>query len=166
MPAKGGRQVRFAVVTVSDTRTAATDASGKLAMELLKAAGHAVSEYRIVKDEKHEIREVIQELLTNARVDVLFLTGGTGISPRDTTAEAVGDLLDKSLPGFGELFRHLSFFEIGTATILSRASAGIARGKAVFSAPGSRAAVKLALEKIIIPEAGHIVNELLKGHSI
>lgn len=164
-PVEGGRKVTFAIITVSDTRTEATDASGKLAIGILKSAGHSVEHYKIVKDEKHQIREAIQEVLSMQNVEIIFLTGGTGISPRDTTSEAVGELLDKSLPGFGELFRQLSLLEIGTATILSRATAGVAQGKAIFSAPGSRGAVKLALEKIIIPESGHIVNELRKGAS-
>ncbi|MFN0207997.1 MAG: molybdenum cofactor biosynthesis protein B [Planctomycetota bacterium] len=162
-PLEGGRKVTFAIITVSDTRTEATDLSGKLAIEILKSAGHHVANHRVVKDEKHQIREAIQAALSMQDVEIVFLTGGTGISPRDTTSEAVGELLDKTLPGFGELFRQLSFFEIGTATILSRASGGVAQGKAIFSAPGSRGAVKLALEKIIIPESGHIVNELRKG---
>lgn len=161
-PSEGGRSVGFAVITVSDTRTVKTDASGKLACELLEGAGHRVVRREIVKDEKHQIREIVQSSIADENVNIIFLTGGTGISPRDTTAEAVAEILDKSLPGFGELFRHLSFAEIGTATILSRATGGVAQGKAVFSAPGSRAAVKLALEKIIIPEAGHIVQELQK----
>lgn len=161
-PEQGGKSVVFAVITVSDTRTAATDVSGKLARDLIEKAGHRVARKEIVKDEKHQIREAIQAALVDASIHIIFLTGGTGISPRDTTAEAVSEVLDKALPGFGELFRYLSFAEIGTATILSRASGGVAQGKAVFSAPGSRAAVKLALEKIILPEAAHIVNELHK----
>ena len=115
-----------------------------------------------MKDEKHQIQEAIRGALSHTDVEIVFLTGGTGISPRDTTYEAVNDLLDKRLPGFGELFRQYSLVEIGTATILSRASAGVAQGKGVFSAPGSRGAVRLALERILIPEAGHIVSELHK----
>lgn len=161
-PARGGNVISFAVITVSDTRTVETDTSGRIAREIIQDAGHVVSSHCIVKDEKHHIREAIQAALASPNVHIIFLTGGTGISPRDTTAEAVADLLDKSLPGFGELFRQLSFDEIGTATILSRASGGVAQGKAVFSAPGSTAAVKLALSKIIIPECGHIVQELRK----
>ncbi|MBI3820555.1 MAG: MogA/MoaB family molybdenum cofactor biosynthesis protein [Planctomycetes bacterium] len=159
---ESGRPVGFAIITVSDTRTRETDASGKLAAEIVGGAGHAVKRYEIVKDEKHQIREAVNSAIVDESVNIIFLTGGTGISPRDTTAEALADLYDKALPGFGELFRSLSFAEIGTATILSRASAGVTQGKAIFSAPGSRAAVKLALEKIIIPEAAHIVNELHK----
>jgi molybdenum cofactor biosynthesis protein B len=133
-----------------------------LAIELLEAAGHHVGFYVIVKDEKHQIREAIHDAMNTPEIQIEILTGGTGISPRDTTCEAVEELLDKRLPGFGELFRQLSFAEIGTATILSRASAGVSQGKCIVSAPGSRAAVKLALEKILIPEAGHLVGELHK----
>lgn len=161
-PCAGGRAATFAVITVSDTRTEETDASGKLARTLIEQAGHSVAFYRIVKDEVHQIRETVSEALHTDPVEIVFLTGGTGISPRDTTPEAVEKLLDKPLPGFGELFRSLSFAEIGTATILSRAVGGVARGKGVFAAPGSRGAVKLALEKIVLPEAGHLLNELRK----
>ncbi len=161
-PASGGRVVSFAVITVSDTRTSENDVSGKLARTILEAAGHRVALQSIVRDDAHAIREEISLALQDGAVEVVFLTGGTGISPRDTTPEAVEEILDKELPGFGELFRSLSLAEIGTATILSRAVGGVARGKGVFAAPGSRGAVKLALERILVPEAGHLVTELRK----
>lgn len=161
-PNRGGRVLGFAVITVSDTRTPETDASGALARSLLEEAGHRVAAYRIVPDEVGPIREAIRDALALDAVHIVVLTGGTGISPRDRTHDAVAGEIETALPGFGELFRSLSFAEIGSATILSRASAGVARGKSVFSLPGSRGAVKLGLERIVIPEASHVVAELGK----
>ncbi|NGQ94458.1 molybdenum cofactor biosynthesis protein MoaB [Brevibacillus sp. SYP-B805] len=151
------------VITVSDTRTEETDKSGRLMKELLAAAGQPVHLYRIVKDEPGEITAAIEEGVLHADVDVILLNGGTGIAKRDTTYEAVQKLLEKEMPGFGELFRMLSYTEdIGSAAMLSRAIAGTYRGKAVFSTPGSTGAVRLAMTKLIIPELGHIVRELHK----
>jgi molybdenum cofactor biosynthesis protein B len=151
------------VITVSDTRTEETDKSGQLMKELLAAAGQPVLLYRIVKDEPGEITAAIDEGAHHADVDVILLNGGTGIAKRDTTYEAVQRLLEKEMPGFGELFRMLSYTEdIGSAAMLSRAIAGTYRGKAVFSTPGSTGAVRLAMTKLIIPELGHIVRELHK----
>lgn len=151
------------VVTVSDTRTPETDAGGKLMKSLLEDAGYRVVRYEIVKDDYEGIRELIHEAAGNPEVEAVLLTGGTGISPRDTTYEAVASLLDKKLPGFGEIFRYLSFTEdIGPAAILSRAIAGTVGGTAVFSIPGSTGAVKLALERIIVPELRHVMREIYK----
>lgn len=151
------------IVTVSDTRTSETDAGGRLMKSLLEGAGYQVVRYEIVKDDYEGIRELIHEAAVNPEVEAVLLTGGTGISPRDTTYEAVSSLLDKQLPGFGEIFRYLSFTEdIGPAAILSRAIAGTVGGTAVFSVPGSTGAVKLALERIIVPELRHVMREIYK----
>lgn len=162
-PGRGGTSVGFAVITVSDTRTPETDTSGKLAIELVERSGHRVAFRAIVKDDAEAIRGAVRAALALEGATIVFLTGGTGISPRDTTCEALEALFERRLPGFGELFRSLSFAEIGAATVLSRASAGVVGGKVVFSAPGSRGAVRLALERIVLPEAGHLAAELRKG---
>ncbi|HEY2748595.1 MAG TPA: MogA/MoaB family molybdenum cofactor biosynthesis protein [Polyangia bacterium] len=152
-------RVRVFVVTVSDSRTEATDTSGHAARELIEAAGHVVAGTRLVKDEPATVAALIRELAESRAADVIVTTGGTGISTRDSTYEAVASLLDKRLDGFGELFRMLSYAEIGSAAMMSRAVAGLHRGVAVFATPGSTAAVRLALEKLIIPELGHLVFE-------
>ena len=152
--------VTCAVLTVSDTRTESTDASGRYIREALAAHGLSVTGYTIVPDDPSAIRAAIDGFLNDA--EVVLITGGTGISRRDTTFEAIGSILEKSLPGFGEIFRMLSFEEIGPAAMLSRATAGVARGKLVFSMPGSRAAVRLAMEKLILPEIHHLVWELVR----
>lgn len=153
--------VNCMVVTVSDTRNEMSDKSGKLMISLLEGHGHKVTRYHIVKDEYAAIQQILRDGKNEELVDVILLNGGTGITGRDTTCEAVENLLDKHLPGFGELFRMLSFTEdIGSAAMLSRATAGVAGGKAVFSMPGSSGAVRLALEKLIIPELGHIIKEI------
>lgn len=152
--------VACAVVTVSDSRTPATDTGGRLVQELLAAHGHAATRYAIVPDEPERVRALVDELTRDAAVEAVLLTGGTGIAPRDTTYEAISGVIEKRLDGFGELFRALSFAEIGAAAMLSRAVAGVYRGKAVFSMPGSTAAVRLAMERLILPELGHIVREL------
>ncbi len=157
---KDGRHIACAVVTVSDTRTEATDASGAKIKELLEAAGHEIVSHCIVADEPSLIHDVLIPILSNARVAVIFLTGGTGIAPRDTTLETVRGLYEKEIEGFGELFRMLSFEAIGPAAMLSRASAGIVSGKAVFSLPGSTAAVELALTRLVLPQLGHIAHLL------
>lgn len=150
--------VRCAVVTVSDTRTPDTDSSGALIQELLRGAGHKVTDYRIVKDDPSLIRDVIQKAPNETQA--IILTGGTGISKRDGTYEVVSGLLEKTIEGFGELFRALSYEEIGSAAMMSRATAGLHQGKVIFSVPGSKAAVRLAMEKLILPELGHCVREL------
>ena len=147
------------VLTVSDTRTEATDTGGRAAADLLAAAGHRIAGRTIVKDDADQVRDVIGRQLANPDVQVIITTGGTGISSRDTTYEAVCGLLSKKLDGFGELFRMLSYEQIGSAAMLSRAVAGTTAGRVVVSLPGSEAAVRLALEKLVIPELGHLVRE-------
>lgn len=156
-------QVACMVVTVSDTRTEETDTGGRLLMELLREHGYEIARYVIVKDDYEGIRSLVAEAAALADIEAILLTGGTGISSRDTTYEAVSSLLDKELPGFGEIFRYLSFAEdIGTAAILSRAVAGTVGRTAVFSMPGSRGAVKLAMERIIAPELRHVMREIYR----
>jgi molybdopterin adenylyltransferase len=152
--------VRCAVVTVSDTRTEETDTSGRLMVTRLSDAGHEVSDYRIVRDEPEQIAALLDELAPN--VEVILFNGGTGISRRDTTFEAVTRKLEKTLPGFGELFRMLSFEEIGPAALLSRATAGVYRDTLVFSTPGSTNAVRLAMDRLIVDELHHFVWEILR----
>jgi molybdenum cofactor biosynthesis protein B len=153
--------LRCAVVTVSDTRTIATDESGALMQRLLEGAGFAVADYALLPNMEARVRAHVRTLIARADVDAVLLTGGTGLGSKDRTVEAVRPLLDKELPGFGEIFRVLSFQEqIGTAAILSRAVAGGASGKFVVSMPGSKAAVELALTRIILPELRHAIREL------
>ncbi|WP_458119099.1 MogA/MoaB family molybdenum cofactor biosynthesis protein [Paenibacillus sp. Z6-24] len=155
--------VKCMVITVSDTRTPETDTGGQLLQSLLTEHGYQVVDYRIVKDDYQEIRELLHHHAEREDVEAILLTGGTGIAPRDVTYEAVQSLLTKELPGFGEIFRYLSFAEdIGSAAILSRAIAGTIGRTAVFSMPGSRGAVKLAMERIIIPELRHVMREIYK----
>jgi molybdopterin adenylyltransferase len=153
----------FAVVTVSDSRTLETDTGGKVAAERIEAAGHRLEARRLVKDDAPTIRAAVEELLAAPGVDVLVLTGGTGVSPRDVTAEAVSPLFEKPLQGFGELFRMLSYRQVGAAAMLSRAEAGVAAGRAIFLLPGSPKAVTLALDELILPEAGHLVSQARRG---
>jgi len=150
--------VRCAVVTISDTRTEATDTSGAAIVELLTAAGHEITRRKLVKDDPTAVRNVVLSARTAA--DVIITTGGTGITARDSTYETIASLLDKQLDGFGELFRMLSYAEIGAAAMLSRATAGTIGTTAVFSLPGSENAVRLAMTKLILPEIGHVVREL------
>lgn len=154
--------VRCAVITISDTRTAETDTSGALMSELLTAAGHQVIHTQIVPDEPEELAEAIHRLVGRADCDAILTNGGTGIARRDATIEAVEPLLDKKLPGFGELFRMLSYNDIGAGAMLSRATAGVAGRTLVFCMPGSSGAVRLALEKLIIPELPHLAWELVR----
>lgn len=154
--------VSCGVITVSDTRTKETDKSGQLILELLKAAGHSVTGYHIIKDEPTQIRPLLAALLADPNIQAVIINGGTGVSKRDVTFDAIEGMLEKHLPGFGELFRLLSYEDIGSAAMLSRAAAGIAQGKAVFSLPGSSGAVRLGMEKLILPEMPHIVFELNK----
>ncbi|HEX6961292.1 MAG TPA: molybdenum cofactor biosynthesis protein B [Lacipirellula sp.] len=152
------QRVVCAVVTVSDTRTLADDKSGATIVELLEGAGHAVAARTIVPDEPDELDMAIRELVVHPSVAVILITGGTGIAPRDQTPDAVGRLFTRELPGFGELFRMLSFEEIGAAAMLSRATAGMIDRTAVFLMPGSTAAVRLAMQRLIIPELGHLAK--------
>ncbi|MCJ2543537.1 MogA/MoaB family molybdenum cofactor biosynthesis protein [Thermostichus vulcanus] len=149
------------VITVSDTRTIATDSSGQLICRALQEAGHQVSQYQILKDEPEAIRQLVQDWAGS--LPVILLNGGTGIAPRDTTYDAIESLLEKTLPGFGEIFRYLSYTQVGSRAIASRAIAGI-HGKAlIFSMPGSTAAVQLAIEKLILPELPHLVKQMYQG---
>ena len=152
----------IAVLTVSDTRTPETDRSGPVVVRLVEEAGHRVFEYQILPDEPDRVRERVERWLAEDGCDGVVLNGGTGISVRDRTFEAISGLLDKTLDGFGELFRALSFEEIGSVAMLSRAVAGVARGKLVFSLPGSTAAVELAMRRLIVPELAHLLAELRK----
>ncbi len=147
------------ILTVSDTRTEATDSSGRAICDLLWAEGHQVDGRRLVRDEPDQVRAAITEQLSSPGVQVIITTGGTGITSRDTTYEAISALLEKRLDGFGELFRMISYQEIGSAAMLSRAVGGLARGKVILALPGSEAAVRLAMTKLILPELGHLVRE-------
>ena len=151
--------VRCFIVTVSDTRTASTDTSGSVIADLLTAAGHEVAGRAIVKDEAGLVRETLERQLANPDVPVIITTGGTGITSRDSTYEVVSGLLQKRLDGFGELFRMLSFHDIGPAAMMSRACAGLSAGHIIVSLPGSEAAVRLAMERLLIPELGHLVQQ-------
>ena len=155
-------KVRVAALTISDTRTPQTDTGGDTIEELVRGAGHEVVERDIVKDEAASIRMRLVELLARSDVDAVITTGGTGISARDTTYEVVDRLLEKRLDGFGEIFRMLSYEEIGPAAFLSRAVAGAVGTKFLVCLPGSRNAVRLAVEKLLVPEISHVVFELNK----
>lgn len=151
--------VRVYVLTVSDTRTPATDTSGAAIAALLEEAGHVVVSRDIVRDEPPDVRAKVAAQLDRADVQAIITTGGTGISARDSSFETLSALLEKRLDGFGELFRMLSYQEIGPAAMLSRACAGLARRKIVISLPGSEHAVRLAMTKLVLPELGHLVRE-------
>ena len=153
-------RLRFALITISDTRTMETDSSGNVMEELVCGDGHQVVYRTILPDEPDQITPLVLQLTDSA--DVICLTGGTGISHRDRSYEAIAAELDKTLPGFGELFRGLSYEEIGAAAMLSRAVGGICRNTVVFSLPGSPHAVRLALEKLILPQVSHLAAELKK----
>jgi len=159
---KAHHGARCAVITASDTRNAETDTSGKKIKDLLVANHHVVVSYQILKDEPMQIAAAVRTLLEQPEVDALIINGGTGIAPRDTTFEAVQGLLEKEISGFGELFRMLSYQDIGSAAMLTRATAGVARGKIVVSLPGSTGAVELGMSKLILPELGHMLF-LLRG---
>jgi molybdenum cofactor biosynthesis protein B len=147
------------VITVSDSRTLETDTGGQLVTELLAAHGHRALSREIVRDEPAAIQAALRAALGQEGTDAIILTGGTGIAPRDVTPESVEPVLERIIPGFGELFRMLSFEEIGSAALLSRALAGLAGGRVVFVLPGSRGAVRLAMERLILPELGHLTAE-------
>ena len=159
-PDKEKVTLQCVVITVSDTRTEETDTSGRLIRQLLMDAEHEIVAYRIVKDEPAAIKQQIEELGANTSLDVFIFNGGTGIAPRDTTYDAIASLLDKTLPGFGEIFRYLSFREIGSRAIASKAIAGVYQNKLIFSLPGSSNAVKLGMSQLILPEIVHLVKQL------
>lgn len=152
--------VTCAVLTVSDTRTMETDTSGALIRDRLVNAGHVLRRYEIVRDEPDEVATRLDDWLAEGDIQAIFITGGTGIAPRDTTIEVVDRRLDKRLDGFGELFRVLSYEEIGASAMLSRALAGVAGHTAIFAMPGATRAVELAVDKLILPALGHVVGLL------
>jgi len=154
------KSVRCFVVTVSDTRDESTDTSGQAIKQYLSNEGHQMAGYRIVKDEPSQIEAVLHDALGRGDAEAVIVNGGTGIAPRDGTYEVVNRFLEKKLDGFGEIFRYLSYLDIGSAAIMSRAAAGTARGKILISLPGSKGAVSLAMEKLILPEIRHMVSQL------
>jgi len=157
---RGKKSIRCFVVTVSDTRDEATDTSGQTIKIFLADEAHETTGYKIVKDEPAEIEKLLEQALGRSDVDAVIVNGGTGIAPRDGTYEVVSRFIEKKLDGFGEVFRFLSYQDIGSAAIMSRAAAGTARGKILISVPGSSGAVKLAMEKLILPEIRHMVSQL------
>ena len=159
---KAHRTVRCAIITLSDTRNETTDKSGKRIKDLLAEQNQPVTSYQILKDEPDQITAAVRDLLAQPDVDVIITNGGTGIAPRDTTFEAIQGLLEKEIPGFGEMFRMLSYEDIGPAAMLTRATAGVAQGKVIISLPGSTGAVELGMTKLVLPELGHMLF-LLQG---
>ena len=160
--AQSPERVNCFVLTVSDSRTLATETSGRTIAGMLEDAGHSVLGRQLVRDEPHDVATAITEEIGRHRVHVIITTGGTGIASRDSTYEAITALFDKRIDGFGELFRMLSYKEIGAAAMLSRATAGVEHGSAICMQPGAQAAVQLAMQRLILPEIGHIVRELTK----
>jgi len=150
------------VITCSDSRTSDTDTSGQLIANLLIENGHQVLHRLLIRDDPSEIKKVVASGSSDPHVQAIIINGGTGLSRRDSTFEAIDGLLEKRMDGFGELFRYLSYKEIGAPAMLSRATAGLVHGKILFSTPGSEAAVRLAMEQLILPELGHIIHELTK----
>ncbi|MEK7341212.1 MAG: molybdenum cofactor biosynthesis protein B [Candidatus Binatota bacterium] len=157
---KGKKSLGCFVVTVSDSRDETTDQSGQLIKELLAEKGQRLAGYRIVKDEPTQIEALLLETIGRKDVDAVIVNGGTGIAPRDGTYEVVNRLLEKRLDGFGEIFRFLSYQDIGSAAIMSRAVAGSSKGKVLISLPGSKGAVDLAMRRLVLPELGHMVSQL------
>lgn len=152
-------RLRFALITISDTREAATDSGGDYLAQRVLEAGHAVVQRALVRDEAPAITAAVRDAITRDDVELVLCTGGTGIAPRDVTVPTLERLFDSSIPGFGELFRWLSFQEIGSAAMLSRACAGLIGGKVVIALPGSPKALRLALDRLVLPEAGHLVSQ-------
>ena len=149
-----------AVITVSDTRTVETDKSGQLIQQLLKLEGHKISNYTIIKDEPSQIQSLLSKFNDDSNIQIIIFSGGTGIAPRDTTYDVVNSWLDKPIQGFGEIFRYLSYQEIGSRAIASRAIAGVKNQKLIFSLPGSSNAVKLAVSQLILPEVNHLLKQI------
>lgn len=160
---KAHRTVRCAVITLSDTRDETTDKSGQRIKALLAEHEQPVVSYQILKDEPDQITAAVRALLARPDVDVILTNGGTGIAPRDTTFEALQGLLEKEILGFGEMFRMLSYEDIGSAAMLTRATAGVAQGKVIISLPGSTGAVELGMTKLVLPELGHMLFVLQGG---
>lgn len=154
--------IRCAILTVSDTRTPETDTSGGLIRDMLRLVGHKVADYQIVPDEPVQIRRVLDDWVQRDEIQAILSNGGTGIAARDTTHDTISAMLETRLDGFGELFRMLSWEEIGAAAMLSRAVAGVATGTLIVAMPGSTNAVRLAMSKLIIPEIGHLIYEIGK----
>lgn len=152
--------IHCAILTVSDSRTVETDRSGILMRDRLQTAGHQIADYQILPDQPDLIQAQVLAWCRAAKIQAILLNGGTGIAPRDTTYDAIEAILEKTLPGFGELFRWLSYAEIGSRAMASRAVAGVCQGKLLFSLPGSTSAVELGLDKLILPELGHLVRQL------
>ncbi len=159
---KSPKSLNFAVLTISDTRTEESDESGRIIIGGLRKYGHRISFYSIIKDDFNLIQKTIKKLLKDSKIQVIITNGGTGISKRDVTIDVVLKILEKKLDGFGELFRYLSYDEIGSSAIMSRTVAGIADGKIIICIPGSKDAVKLAMDELILPEIGHMVYEVGK----
>ena len=158
----GQISARCAVITLSDTRTEQTDQSGRRICQLLEAEHHRVARYRLIREEPGELQALLTEVLADTALDAVLTNGGTGVSRRDTTIEVIEEHLEQTLPGFGELFRMLSWEQIGSGAMLSRAVGGVARGKLLFAMPGSSKAVELAMTRLILPELKHLVYELRK----
>ena len=155
--------MRCAVLSITDTRSAETDESGRILRTRLAEEGHVIAEYRILRDDPHEIRQQLVRLSEDREIHVVITNGGTGITPHDQTFEAIVSMLEKRLDGFGEIFRYLVFKNIGASAILTRAAAGVFRGMVVISLPGSPSFVQLALEKLILPELGAMTALARKG---
>ncbi|MBV8781255.1 MAG: MogA/MoaB family molybdenum cofactor biosynthesis protein [Phycisphaerae bacterium] len=153
---------RCAIITLSDTRTLETDASGQLIQSLVERSQHQVVSRQLIRDDPAALARLLEPMLPGSDVDVIITTGGTGISQRDQTIDAIDRLIEHPLPGFGELFRMLSWQQIGSAAMLSRAVGGIAKGKVIFALPGSTNAVELAMNQLILPQLAHLVRELQK----
>ncbi|MCC7084255.1 MAG: MogA/MoaB family molybdenum cofactor biosynthesis protein [Pirellulales bacterium] len=160
--AEAPQVVTAAVITISDTRTKDNDTSGAKIVDTMTTAGHKILAWEIVPDEPARIKPLIEKFREAPELDVILITGGTGIGSRDQTFETISGLLDKTLPGFGEIFRVLSYEEIGPAAMLSRAVGGLVGRTILLSMPGSTAAVRLAMEKLVVPEIGHLVREARK----
>lgn len=152
--------ISCAVITISDSRTRETDQSGRIIQDILVENGHRIHQYQILRDEPQQILEIVHQLGQISDLDAIICNGGTGIAPRDTTYDVLSQILEKTLPGFGELFRWLSFQEIGSRAMASRAIAGTYQNKLIFSLPGSSNAVRLAMTQLILPEICHLTKQI------